>query len=282
MHCYPSEVIVDPAGWARRNKEPHWENLVTNGPQGWADPEELLRCMDRDGVDTVLLQAWYWENSDTALHQNEWHAGWLARYPGRFLACASVHPDMADPVAELEAARQWGACAVGECLPQIQTARGWSHPAWETILHWTTQAAWPFCLHVTEPVGHSYPGRVETPMMELLDLFEQYPEQRWLLAHWGGGLPFHFLNRRVRKALDNVWFDSAASPLLYRPEIWRIVHDLVGPSRMLFGSDFPLLLYPSKEQHPGWQRLLAEVASSGLGEDALAALLRDNFSVLFR
>jgi predicted TIM-barrel fold metal-dependent hydrolase len=264
VHCYPAEVISDPVAWARRHREPHWGTLVSDGPQGWADPESLVRQMDADGIETVLLQAWYWENPDTARLQNEWHAEWIARYPDRLLACAAVHPDLPDPVAVLEEAAGWGACAVGECLPQIQTRAGWEHPAWEEILSVTSRTGWPVCLHVTEPVGHRYPGRVETSLMELIARFEQFPEQRWLCAHWGGGLPFHALNRRVGRALRNVWFDTAASPLLYDRRVWRTVCDLVGAEKVLFGSDFPLRLYPRVETHPVWSGLLTEFHQSGL------------------
>jgi uncharacterized protein len=281
VHCYPPEVIADPRGWARRHREAHWERLVTSGPQGWADPEALLRAMDADGVECALLQAWYWENPDTARRQNDWHAAWVARYPGRLLACAAIHPGLPDPVAELEAARQWGALAIGECLPQVQSSQAWAHPAWATVLEWTSAAGWPCCLHLTEPAGHAYPGRVETPLREVLDIMERHPRQKWLLAHWGGGLPFYTLNRRVRAALGNAWFDTAASPLLYDSRVWRIVVDLVGAERVVFGSDFPLLLYPRRDASPGWRRIIDEFHASGLGAIELNAVARENFRLLF-
>lgn len=280
VHCYPAEVIADPAGWARRHGEPHWGRLVTTGPQGWADPDRLLLDMDAAGVEKVLLQAWYWQNPETSLLQNDWHAQWRARHPDRFLTCAAVHPALDDPVATLDAARQWGACAVGECLPQVQSPEGWQHPGWAQILEWSTRAGWPVCLHLTESVGHAYPGRVETPLMEIVALFEQHPGQKWLCAHWGGGLPFHSLNPRVRKALRRVWFDTAASPLLYDTRIWRSACDLVGPEKILFGSDFPLRLYPRRQTQPAWDLLLEEFDHSGLTTAEQQAIGRDNLAGL--
>lgn len=276
VHCYPAEVAADPAGWAAEHGEPHWADLVTNGPQAWADPDQLVGAMDREGIAKVLLQAWYWENPDTAHLQNEWHAEWLRRHPDRFMACAAIHPAMKDAPAELEAARRWGARAVGECLPSIQDARGWRNPAWEGILDWTTRHGMPLCIHLTEPVGHAYPGRVDTPLPEIVGLFEQHPGQKWICAHWGGGLPFYSLNRRVRKALGNVWFDTAASPLLYDARIWKQVFDLVGPGKIMFGSDFPLRLYPRRESQPGWKSLLAELHASGIPAEARARITAGN------
>lgn len=260
--------------------EKHWLDLVTNGPQGWAGPDDFIRQMDEDGIEKVLLQAWYWENPETARLQNEWHADWVNRHPDRFMASACIHPDMEDPVGELESAREWGAVAVGECLPQVQGPEGWSHPAWDTVIEWTTRAGWPITLHVTEAAGHDYPGRVETPLNELLQLFERHPEQKWLCAHWGGGLPIYSLNGKVRSLLRNVWFDSAAGPLLYDTRIWQTVIELLGPDKVIFGSDFPLLLYPGREKQPGWRRFLDEFKGSGLDDVQLEAVASANLAGL--
>jgi predicted TIM-barrel fold metal-dependent hydrolase len=60
-------------------------------------------------------------------------------------------------------------------------------------------------------------------------------------AHWGGGLPFYAMMPEVKEVLRNVFFDSAASPFLYIPEVYKQVGELVGFDRVLFGSDYPLL-----------------------------------------
>jgi hypothetical protein len=266
VHCYPSAVAADPVGWGTARGEHHWVDLVTKGPQGWADVEDLLRQMDADGIERVVLQGWYWENPLTALEQNQWHADWVSRYPDRIWAMAAVHPGASDPVAVLEEARGW-ASGVGECLPQVQSSKGWKDPGWEAVLHWTTAVDWPLCLHITEPVGHCYPGRVATDLQETVEQLEKWPQQRWILAHWGGGLPFYALNKRVAKATARVWYDSAASPLLYDAKVWPLMLQAVGPKRLLFGSDFPLRLYPRDATQPGWKRLLAEVVSE-IEEDA--------------
>jgi len=280
VHCYPREVIEDPGTWARKRKEPHWLELVEKGPQGWADVDQLIRQMDRDGIERVLLQSWYWQNAATAEEQNAWHAAWVERYPDRLMACAAVHPEMTDPLSTLEEACRWGARMVGECLPEVQHPAGWAHPGWTAILGWTEAHHMPLCLHVTEPVGHVYPGRVETSLEKLITLFESFPEQTWVCAHWGGGLPFYSLNKRVRNAMTHVWFDTAASPLLYDARIWKSVSSIIGPDRILFGSDFPLRLFPGRERNPGWQSLLSEVRSSGLSEEDRKAILGGNLKAL--
>ena len=129
-------------------------------------------------------------------------------------------------------------------------------------------------------MGHAYPGRIETPLHEVIEHFENHPDQKWICAHWGGGLPFYSLNRRVVKALRNVWFDTAASPLLYDPRVWRTVRDLIGADKILFGSDLPLLLYPRIHRTPGWAPFLEEFHASGLSASDRRKIARGNFETL--
>jgi predicted TIM-barrel fold metal-dependent hydrolase len=60
--------------------------------------------------------------------------------------------------------------------------------------------------------------------------------------------------------LENVWFDTAASPFLYHPEMYRIAGEVVGFDKILFGSDFPLL-------KP--QRYFKEMGDAGLSPDQI-------------
>ena len=71
----------------------------------------------------------------------------------------------------------------------------------------------------------------------------------------------------VGAALENVYFDSAASPFLYRPAVYGAVADLVGVERILFASDYPLM--PQS-------RPLAEVGGEPLPEAGRRAILGEN------
>ena len=45
----------------------------------------------------------------------------------------------------------------------------------------------------------------------------------------------------IKERLKNVYFDTAASPFLYDPAIYRYAVEIAGVDKILFGSDFPLL-----------------------------------------
>jgi predicted TIM-barrel fold metal-dependent hydrolase len=71
----------------------------------------------------------------------------------------------------------------------------------------------------------------------------------------------------VNLAMNNIFFDTAASPFLYRPQIYSLVAQLVGADRILFGSDYPLL-------PPA--RLLKEISSTHLSAAARDLILHGN------
>jgi hypothetical protein len=122
---------------------------------------------------------------------------------------------------------------------------------------------------------------VETPLVGLIELFEKYPEQKWILAHWGGGLPFFALNKRVKKALKNCYFDTAAGPLIYDEKIWSIATQLIGAEKILFGSDFPLLIKPGQQKHAEMKTMVSLLHASGISEDGIVSISHKNARKLF-
>jgi predicted TIM-barrel fold metal-dependent hydrolase len=62
-----------------------------------------------------------------------------------------------------------------------------------------------------------------------------------VLAHWGGGILFYELMREVSDLMSNVFYDTAATPLLYKNEIFNTSLNAVGARKILFGSDYPLI-----------------------------------------
>jgi predicted TIM-barrel fold metal-dependent hydrolase len=137
----------------------------------------------------------------------------------------------------------------------------------ESVLAWAGAAGWPVNLHVTDPAAGPYPGRIATPLADFRALAPRFPGTRFILAHWGGLLPL----AEGGPAPANVWYDTAASPLVHGPEIWERFLHAVGPERVLFGSDHPLHLYP-RETGSGLARFVAEARAGG----ADAAVLGGN------
>jgi predicted TIM-barrel fold metal-dependent hydrolase len=266
VHLYPSEACRDPVQWAARHGEAHWATLCTrrrkNGHlvQGFSSMSELLRDMNTAGIRRAVLLGWYWENHATCVEHNKFYASCLKAYPTRFAAFATVHPAAgATALDEVRKARDAGFTGLGELSPHSQHVP-LNDPIWRKLLALAGELKMPVNVHVTDPQSKSYPGRVDTPLADFIAMARDFPGTTFILAHWGGGLAFDPVNG----ALPNVYYDTAASPLLYGPEVWA----KAPPGRVLFGSDFPLVLYPTSGTAPEFVGIVAEARAAG-ADDAL-------------
>lgn len=277
-HAFPAAMAKNPVAWATQRKERHWARLV--GPrsiQGWATPIEMLDAMDVSGVDKAVLMGWYWERPETCQENNQWLQEWVAEAPDRFIALASFHPAGGQAMLDdLERRLDSGFCGVGELLPQVQ-GYGYDDPVFRELCACLQARDLPLNLHATDPASHDYLGKVETPFERFLQLATDFPDLKIILAHWGGGLPW-----TQNELPQNLYFDTAASPLLYDAAVWTRVVDRIGAERVLFGSDYPLRIYPRQEKAPEFRRLIAEAWQSRLDAKALDAIFSANARRVFQ
>ena len=166
----------------------------------------------------------------------------------------------------------------------VPTVQGSSlhDPFWNELATGAAEAGLWFNFHVTEPAGRPHPGRIETRFADLQEFIQKHPDLKIILSHWGGGLFLSELNPFVRNHFKNVWYDCSASPLLYDPKIFEIAVRTVGAEKILFGSDFPLRLYPRSDRRPGWNRFLQSIATADLTTEEREKILGGNAEKLFR
>jgi len=280
VHLYPDDAGRDPAGWADAVREPKWAVLATRRRrdgrpvQGFPALSDLLRAMDAAGVDRSVLLGWYWENAATCTMQNQFYARCVRENPDRLMAFATVQPaaGIAAVREELRRAHGEGLCGLGELSPHAQ---GYpvTDPAFGEALALAGELGLPVNLHVTDPASRPFPGRVETPLADFKTLARLYPGTHFILAHWGGGLPL--VDATVNAgSLPNVYYDTAASPLLYDAGIWSRALPVYGGDRVLFGSDYPLNLYPRIDAEPTMTRLLAEARAANVPAEVFGSNLR--------
>ena len=249
-HCFPRELEQSARAWAQQQREPHWANLVAPigraSIQGWSDRQQMLAHMDAAGVEKACVLGWYWENESTCLWHNQLMANWLQAAPDRLVAFAAILPN-AQVLEQLERARDQGFCGVGELHSGVQGFSA-ADPHWKILADWCVSQQWPVNLHATEAAGVTLRDRVATPLQDFVVMAEQHPMLTLILAHWGGGLPFFENNQRLKKRLSKVYYDTSASPLLYAPTVFRQVIDAVGIDKIIFGSDYPLKLFPKQQK----------------------------------
>ncbi|WP_415907610.1 amidohydrolase family protein [Oleiharenicola sp. Vm1] len=172
-------------------------------------------------------------------------------------------------------ARDHGFVGLGELSPHSQGVAA-DDPRVAALLHAAGELGLPVNLHVTDPASRRYDGWVDTPPADFVRWARDFPRTKFVLAHWGGGLAFDPASR----ALANVWFDTAASPLLYDASAWSRALAAVGAGRILFGSDFPLRLFPRAEDGAGLTTLVQQ-ARANLPALAIAAVTGGNAASVF-
>lgn len=268
VHLYPAEVDRDPQAWAAAQGERHWSVLCTRRRRSGRPVQtlptvaELLVAMDTAGVDRAVLLGWYWEKPETCAWQNRFYASVVRAHPGRLSAFGTLHPAAGHGATldEIRRIRGEGLIGLGELSPHSQ---GYpvDDPVFAAALGLAGELGLPVNLHVTDPNSRPFPGRVETPTEDFLHLARLFPGTTFILAHWGGLLP---LSEPAFAGLKNVYYDTAASPLLYDAGVWARAIPVLGAERVLFGSDYPLNLYHKLDETPGLIRLVEEARGAGM------------------
>ena len=92
------------------------------------------------------------------------------------------------------------------------------------------------------------PVALPTPFEDFLWLAREFPDLKIILAHAGGLFPFYELNPKIRPELKNIYYDLAACPLLYEPSLYRKLIEVVGPEKILWGTDYPLRIFPKTQR----------------------------------
>ncbi|MEO5961373.1 MAG: amidohydrolase family protein [Opitutaceae bacterium] len=278
VHLYPAEVDRDPAAWAAAAGEAHWALLCTrtrrDGRRVQSLPtiDGLLAAMDAAGVARAVLLGWYWEKPETCAWQNRFYAAGVKAHPDRLSAFATLHPRAGREVtlAEVRRAHGEGLVGLGELSPHSQ---GFTvdDPVFGDALALAEELKMPVNLHASDPDARKFPGWVATPADDFVGLARGFPNVTFVLAHWGGMLPL----RDARFAtLANVYYDTAASPLMYDAGIWSRAVPALGAERVLFGSDYPLNLYPRVAVEAEMAKFLAEARAGGVSAEILGGNAR--------
>ncbi len=218
-------------------------DLLYNDPKAKiATAEEVVENMDRDGVDVSVVLNIGWVTHELCCESNGYILEAVARYPKRLVGFCAVQPLAGDKaVAELERCIKGGAKGIGELRCDTQGFDLGDKNIMAPIVQLATEHRLVLLTHASEPVGHIYPGKGNITPGVLYKSITNFPDLKLVCAHWGGGLPFYALMPEVAKGLSNVYFDTAASPWLYRNEIFRHVAEIVGAEKILYGSDYPLM-----------------------------------------
>jgi predicted TIM-barrel fold metal-dependent hydrolase len=248
--------------------DPCFAELYSDEKARLVTADELIESMDSEGVDISVILNIGWTTHELCVETNDYIMESISRFPKRLVGFGAVQPRFPDKtLKEIERCVRGGIRGIGELRPDTQQFHLLDKEPENNFVELLVEHELILLTHSSEPVGHQYQGKGSATPEILYPFISNYPDLKTVCAHWGGGLPFYALMPEVKKAMGNVYFDTAASPFLYSPRIYNQVIDLVGPDKILFGTDYPLL-------KPG--RLLREIESLNLPDETRKMILEDN------
>lgn len=240
-HIFTKQVKADRSRYF--DNEPAFKLLYNSPKSKISTIETLLASMDMHQVDISVICGFPWQTPDHAKANNDAIIEAVQQHPHRIKGLACF--DAAWPGAADETSRciDAGLCGAGELafyLSGIDAAALTSLAPVMAVLR--DKGNLPCMIHTNEPVGHYYPGKTPITLEQIYTLARTFPDNKIILAHWGGGIFFYnVMKKETKHILKNIWYDTAASPYLYDPQIYDLAVSSGVIEKVLLGTDFPLL-----------------------------------------
>ncbi len=264
-HIFPPQIKAERERFLKT--EPRFASMYASDKAGMATAEDLIESMDRDGVDISVALNFDWSDATLCRLTNEYIAASVRAFPDRLVGFGAIPADNPDRVnEEIERCAAAGLKGVGEVRFGRDFLKTGSNYL-SGIMSNLKKHNLILLMHCSEPVGHVYPGKEDITPDFLYPFVSAFPDQPIVMAHWGGGLPFYELMPEVKRTLKNVYYDTAASPFLYKQDIYTAVSGITGAEKILFGTDSPLM--PHK-------RVINEIRSSRLADKDKELILGQN------
>lgn len=201
--------------------DPIFSEMYANPEAKMVVARQLFEALDEAELDAAVVAGFAFSHEPDLIEQNQYIME-AARVSGdRIIPMATVNPALQGWERVAHHAIDLGARGFGELRPHNQ---GWD-PAGEQsrrLCGLAQDAGLALLWHCSEPVGHTYPGKVGgISPAELVGVASEFPGLVMIAAHLGAGAAFYLQMPEVRAVIDSVYFDTAAASLLYDEKVSR-------------------------------------------------------------
>lgn len=255
-HCHilPEEIVHNLARYGE--KDEHFASLLRTKGAAFKTAADLLRDMDTHSLEKAVVFGFAFKDTGISRMINEYVVEACEKSGGRLVGLGCVSPESPGAMEEAERCLSSGLHGFGELFP---AGHGFSllGQGMRRLSCLCKEAGVPLLIHINEKVGHYYPGKGDVGPEEAYAFASENKDVTIIYAHFGGGLPFYYYMPEV-KALENVYYDTAAQPLLYDPMVYQSLKLSGAIRKVLLGSDYPLL---------SWNRYKSHMQKAGLLDD---------------
>ncbi len=241
-----THIFQDPVKQDRSryfDNEPEFKLLYNSPKAVIGNIVDLLRSMDRYQVDISVICGFPWRNPEHIKANNDIIIESVQKYPDRIKGLACFDATWEGAADETRRCIDAGLSGAGELAFYLsgidKKALAFLYPVMAVLRE---KGNLPCMIHTNEPVGHKYPGKTPITLEQIYNLAKTFPDNKIILAHWGGGIFFYnIMKKETKNVLKNIWYDTAASLFLYDSQIYDIAVTAGVGDKILFGTDFPLL-----------------------------------------
>ncbi|MFA6893349.1 MAG: amidohydrolase family protein [Synergistaceae bacterium] len=245
MHIYPPEIEREREKISE--KELWFAGMINSKVHKWGTAESLISHMDLYGIESSLVTGFAFRDQGLCRIMNDYVLDSAKRYRGRIIPLAVVSPCAKGAMEEILRCAELGAVGIGELFPDGQ-GMDISDPGQTWRMVGTCMETAMFILfHTAEQVGHQYTGKGHTGPEDAAAFCMNHPQIKVVFAHFGGGLWAYESMPEMKLALSNAYYDTAAWPWLYSHKVIEGIFAAGAGSKVLFGSDWPILQYPRYE-----------------------------------
>ena len=271
-HILPDDIKHNRAAFFKN--EPEFKLLYDSPKSKISNADDLLRTMDAHHVDLSVICGFPWRNPELAKQNNDVVIDAVKTHPDRLKGLACFDLAWKGAANETQRCIDHGLSGAGELAFYLSgiddTALQLLAPVMKTL---KSNGNLPCMIHTNEPVGHKYPGKTPVTPEQIYTLAQRFPDNKIILAHWGGGIFFyHLMKKQAPQVLKNIWYDTAATIFLYDSKIYDVAVQVGVLDKVLFGTDFPLLAP---------DRYYEDLDRSGLTEDQKKSVLGENAKPLY-
>lgn len=201
---------------------------------------DLLKSMDENRIEKSIVFGFPWNLEENAKIHNDYILDAASKNRDRLIPFSCFNPIKDYAFKEAKRCLDLGFSGFGELGIYKDDFTDLNLIKIRPVMDIAKEKSIPIIFHTNEPCGHIYPGKAPISLKGIESFIQSFKGNKIILAHLGGGLPFYSLLKKPPNT-DNIIFDIAAVPFIYKKNIYQILEKIGLQDKIVFGSDSPLI-----------------------------------------
>jgi hypothetical protein len=237
-HTFPEKIKNNRELYFKNENEFSW--LYKNPKSKLCTAKELVESMDENKIDKTIVFGFPWNNEENAKFHNDYVKEKTIEFKDRLIPFACFNPEKEYALKEAIRALKNNFKGFGELSFYGSDFDNQIIEKIRPVMELAQKNNVPLIFHANEEAGHKYPGKAPVTVSGILNFIENFKTNKIILAHLGGGILFFNLLKNP-PPMDNIYFDTAAIPYIYKKSIYKFLSMTDMEDKIVFGSDWPLL-----------------------------------------